>query len=91
MFREGRLSCPHCGADAQTGWLSDEDVEMANIDLNFTSLDEVDYEMFLKSEGLHAPSGADPERKRRPEAAPTPIPALLLLLVLFVAAVVMNL
>lgn len=51
-FREGRNSCPHCGADRETGWQSAEELEAAEVDLNFTSLSDGDYELFLQSEGL---------------------------------------
>ncbi len=32
-FARGRLACPECGSDAQTGWRSDEDVEYEAVDL----------------------------------------------------------
>jgi len=49
-FREGRISCPHCGADAETGWK--EDAEDLSIELPETSLSDDDYADLLRREGL---------------------------------------
>ena len=32
-FRRGRLACPECGSDAETGWRSSEDIDYESIEL----------------------------------------------------------
>lgn len=65
------------------------------MDLNFTSLDDADYEMFLKSEGLRnrehaaASAGAAPAPARR--RTDFPFWALLFLAILTAAATILNL
>jgi hypothetical protein len=50
-FPAGRRSCPHCGADATTGWNDPEDDDLS-VELGETSLDDPDYDAFLRREGL---------------------------------------
>jgi sarcosine oxidase delta subunit len=47
-YEEGRLVCPHCGADADLTWSGEPD----EADLEDPSMDDEDYEAFLKREGL---------------------------------------
>ncbi len=30
-FRRGRLACPECGSDAQTGWKSEEEIQYQSV------------------------------------------------------------
>lgn len=32
-FKRGRLACPECGSDAETGWASAEEIDYRSIDL----------------------------------------------------------
>lgn len=56
VFRGGRLACPECGSDAETGWRSDEDLDHAGADIPDTFTDE-DYEDVLRD----LPGGRPPE------------------------------
>jgi len=62
LYREGRLSCPHCGSDAETGW-SAEDYS-SEFDLPDGGMDDEGYARFLETEGL-----AGPRKRSRPSTA----------------------
>ena len=32
-FRKGRLACPECGSDAQTGWKDEEEIQYESIEI----------------------------------------------------------
>ena len=32
-FPEGRLACPECGSDAETGWKSSEEIDYLSVEL----------------------------------------------------------
>ncbi|MBI5853292.1 MAG: hypothetical protein HZB39_19970 [Planctomycetes bacterium] len=34
IFRAGRLACPDCGSDAQTGWQEQEEIDYQALDLD---------------------------------------------------------
>ena len=33
LFPEGRLSCPECGSDADTGWKSQEEIDYYSVEI----------------------------------------------------------
>lgn len=39
--REGRLACPECGSDADTGWQSSEEIDYQSVDLPDEDTDTV--------------------------------------------------
>ena len=60
LYPEGRLACPHCGADEEAGW-SGEDYS-PEFDLPDADMGDQDYEKFLEAEGLAAPAKASRPR-----------------------------
>jgi len=56
-FPPGRLSCPHCGSDRETGWRPPDEIETAALDLPATSLDDEEYQEVLANEGLASGRG----------------------------------
>ncbi len=49
-FRQGRLSCPHCGSDSRTGWKGADEIEAESVELG--GMDDDAYSDFLEREGL---------------------------------------
>lgn len=84
IFREGRPACPHCGADHETGWLSPEEQEAAEVDLSSTEMSEEEYQRFLRREGL-VPDDT-PQQPAHYAGGSHPILALFMLGVLLAAA-----
>lgn len=85
-FREGRKACPHCGSDDQTGWMSIEQQESAELDLNETYLSDEEYEQFIRRDGLGEPTVERRPKQGTPLAKNSPRPALLLLALLLAYA-----
>ena len=41
-FRRGRLACPECGSDSETGWKSSEEVDYQSVEIPDYLGDELD-------------------------------------------------
>jgi hypothetical protein len=46
----GRLACPHCGADADTGWSDDASKWESDIPSGYARDDGIDYDEFVADE-----------------------------------------
>lgn len=64
VFRDSRLACPHCGADADLTW-SPDDTPEEFFEHEAPHLGDAEYEDFLRGEGLAEDDEADrtPARK----------------------------
>jgi hypothetical protein len=61
LYPDGRLNCPHCGADADLTWSQDEPPHETYE--GWSEKDDAEYQAFLEREGLlDAPA---PPRSRR--------------------------
>ena len=56
QFPSGRLACPHCGSDAETGWSEGHD---------FRAFDDADYEDVVADIAGRDPLAEDPKWSRR--------------------------
>ena len=52
LFPDGRLNCPHCGADRDQDWSPDPEYGELGVDD-----EDQEYREFLEKEGLSKPSG----------------------------------
>ena len=41
QFKAGRLACPECGSDAETGWQSEDEIDYLSVDIPETYEDLV--------------------------------------------------
>ncbi len=44
-FKQGRLACPECGSDANTGWKSQEEIDYQSIDIPEAAEFDFEYAM----------------------------------------------
>jgi len=81
LYPEGRLNCPHCGADADLTWSQDEPPHETY--QGWTEKDDAEYRDFLEREGL-----LDEPSKRAGHRRPVWLILLALLLAASISGIV---
>jgi glutaredoxin len=85
-FRAGRPSCPHCGADRETGWLPAEDQMLAEVELPDGEPSEEEREQLVKDARRERRRARAALAERRP-LLPSGKPLAAVLLLLFLLAI----